>query len=449
MKKTLAIILSLTMLMSTLAFAAPSAVATVDKAEEKTETITLDDGEAALASDDDNAPVKSKFYRFKEYTTNGMNLNGVENVTVENGVVYATSKSSNPYDPQFQIWDTFKADDYGEVRIRMKWDGDTRYDKDGNEVAPFAQLFYYGTDADGNVLGWSQTNSTTAAVSLDSDGYQVVKFPLTNSNLAGATISCIRIDPINTSGTFYFDYVMIVPKNQNPDIVYTFDDGISPWGYNSSSRITVSAGDGVLKAVLAHNGGAIVNSSLKYLGADYPTAYIRMKMTGLTANRNSLFYTDLVDKDGNSVKTTYATASDGYSYASSVAYSSNNGNYVNYTYNFSGYESYLNNYITTVGIVLAQQADLEVDVDAIVLKNKNNFEWDFDITDLWEGWAPSSITYNTTSNDSVIFTTTADDDYVNPRMQLSGLNIDANRYAGAEVVMKHECYVDASKKPRT
>ncbi len=355
---------------------------------------------------------------------------GETSFVTSDGIYHGVSTTSDPY---FTYKKEFMYGTYSDIKIRMKFNTtDTAATKCN------FQVFFAGELANGESFGYSQTYSVLNSIGLNSaDEYKIYSLPLDSLEaLEGAKITSIRIDFISTIGEYFIDYIMLSPKNDNADIVYNFNDGISPWEASLASRITVSAGDGVLNAVTAHNGGAIVNTSHKYLGADYPTAYVRMKMKGLTKDRYSLFYTNLVDEDGNEVKSTYSAAADGYNYARATALLADEGNYVNYTYDFSGFTSYLNNYITTISINLAQQENLNIDVDAVVLKNKNSLEWGFECDGLNEGWVFSDNCFSI--EDGSLKYTENDETYSDPRVVLSGLDVNADNYVGVEVIMKHE-----------
>jgi len=361
---------------------------------------------------------------------------------VVDGIFCASSKSSDPY---FTYSADFDYGDYSEFKIRMKHKAtDTAATKCN------LQVFLKGTKADGTAFGFAQAYSELQSIGVDSNGeFCEYSLPLNSiSELEGAHVSSLRIDMISVVGEMYIDYIMLVPANVNDDIVYTFDSGLSPWGNNGS--VSITANNGIITGVTSATNGLISNSKHRFLGADYPKVYVRMMIDkevaeGATGDdaiagipsgtKKSLFYTNLVDADGNSVKGLYSSYN-GYTYASNTISADDNGKYKVYTYDFSQYEPYLNNYVTSMAFNVIEAKGLRFNVDTILFKNPKSLNWTFECDGLLEGWTASDNCF--TVEDGLLKYTETDSEYSNPRIVLSGLNIAADNYVGMEVVMKHK-----------
>lgn len=361
---------------------------------------------------------------------------------VVDGIFSASSKSKDPY---FTYTTDFDYGDYSEFKIRMKH-------KATDETAEKCnlQIFLKGTKADGTAFGFTQEYSELQSIGVNSgDEFVEYTLPLNSiSELEGANVTSIRIDMISVIGKMYIDYIMLVPSNINDDIVYTFDSGLSPWGHNGG--VTITENNGIITGVTSATNGLISNSKHRFLGADYPKAYVRMMIDkevaeGATGDdaiagipsgtKKSLFYTNLVDADGNSLKSLYGTYN-GYTYASNYISAADNGKYKVYTYDFSSYEPYLNNYITSMAFNVIEANGLRFNVDTILFKNPKSLNWTFECEGLLEGWTASDSCF--TVEDGLLKYTETDTEYSNPRITLSGLNIAADNYVGCEIIMKHK-----------
>ena len=361
---------------------------------------------------------------------------------VVDGIFCASSSSGDPY---FTYSADFDYGDYSEFKIRMKH-------KATDEAATKCnlQVFLKGTKADGTAFGFAQAYSELQSIGLDSKGeFCEYSLPLNSiSELEGAHVSSLRIDMISVVGEMYIDYIMLVPANVNDDIVYTFDSGLSPWGNNGS--VSITANNGIITGVTSATNGLISNSKHRFLGADYPKVYVRMMIDkevaeGATGDdaiagipsgtKKSLFYTNLVDADGNSLKSLYGTYN-GYTYASNYISADDNGEYKVYTYDFSQYEPYLNNYVTSMAFNVIEATGLRFNVDTILFKNPKSLNWTFECDGLMEGWTASDNCFSV--EDGLLKYTETDSEYSNPRIVLSGLNISADNYVGMEVIMKHK-----------
>lgn len=395
------------------------------------------------------------FYGFDDgkvpssFVKKDLNLLSGQTDYVIDGIFSACSKTSDPY---FTYNADFDYGEYSEFKIRMKHKA-----TDSAAVKCNLQVFLKGTKADGTAFGFAQTYSMLQSIGLDS-GDEFVEYTLPLNSIAeleGAHVSSLRIDMISVIGEMYIDYIMFVPANLNDDIVYTFDNGLSPWGKNGG--VTITENNGIITGVTNATNGLISNSKHKFLGADYPKVYVRMMIDkevqkGATGNdaipgipsgtRKSLFYTNLVDAEGNTLKGLY-TPYNGYTYASNVVSAADNGKYKVYTYDFSGYDAYLNNYVTSMAFNVIEAKDLRFNVDTILFKNPKSLNWTFECDGLLEGWTASDNCFSV--EDGVLKYTENDASYSNPRIVLSGLNISADNYVGFEVVMKHKL----ASKPST
>ena len=110
---------------------------------------------------------------------------------------------------------------------------------------------------------------------------------------------------------------------------------------------TITENNGIISGVTTSTSGIITNGNHRFLGADYPKAYVYMMIdkevaegaTGDDAvpgiptgeNKYSLFYTNLVDAEGTSIKPLYDPY-EGYRYASATVKAADNQNYKLYTY---------------------------------------------------------------------------------------------------------------------
>lgn len=387
------------------------------------------------------------FYGFDDgkvpssFVKKDLNLLSGQTDYVIDGIFSAVSSTADPY---FTYSADFDYGDYSEFKIRMKHKA-----TDSAATKCNLQVFFKGTKADGTAFGFAQDYSVLQSIGLNS-GDEFVEYTLPLNSIAeleGAHVSSLRIDMISVIGEMYIDYIMFVPANLNDDIVYTFDNGLSPWGNNAG--VTITANDGIITGVTNATNGLISNSKHKFLGADYPKVYVRMMIDkevqeGATGDdaipgipsgtRKSLFYTNLVDAEGNTLKGLYSPYN-GYTYASNVVSAADNGKYKVYTYDFSGYDAYLNNYVTSMAFNVIEAKDLRFNVDTILFKNPKSLNWTFECDGLLEGWTASDNCF--TVEDGVLKYTENDSTYSNPRIVLSGLNISADNYVGFEVVMKH------------
>lgn len=132
---------------------------------------------------------------------------------LEDGKMVFTSGNaySNPYFHYNNA--SIDASNYNGIEIIMKHS--LKPNKPG-EVTPeksSIQLYYYGTAVDGSTISWSEGNSAKATIAQSSgDSYVRYYIDLTNNKTwDGATITSLRIDPLNDNGDAYIDYIRLVP----------------------------------------------------------------------------------------------------------------------------------------------------------------------------------------------------------------------------------------------
>jgi len=349
---------------------------------------------------------------------------------VNDGILRSTVTT----DPYASFTTKFFYSDYSEIRIRMK------HNTPGHTDC-FTQVFFSGTLADGNSFGYSQTYSIKQVIGESTSDYVTHVLDLSSVNaLTGAVITGVRFDFVSHAGDIYIDYIQLVPENPSADIVYTFDSAIAPWGSMNAKDVTVS--NGILTGTTTGHNGLISNSTLKFLGATYPTVYVRMMFgeegtgnNGVPSERDSLFYTNLVDEEGTVIKPLY-TQYGGYNYASNKILKSDNGKYKVYTYDFSKYSEYLNNSVSQMAFNMVNIADVKFGIDTVLFKNPDSLEWNFECEGLTEGWTVSDTDFAVTGGK--LKYTHNSTTWKDPRINISGLSLDGDNIAGLEVIMKHE-----------
>lgn len=431
MKRLFCILLS-TLMCVTAVFAAPVPAATVQSSQEIVEEQNYQEIDNAVLSQETD-PIRSLFFEFENATTSNCSFQDVNNVSKENGVFTFTA---NKMDPRIIIPMSFDADDYESVKIRMKWEG---VEREG--TSPAAQLFYFGFDKDGNPVKMNETYSIKVYPGLSSDKeYKVLDFKLNNSNLKGMKITNLGFDPMNTNGTFSLDYIMVVPKNDRPNMEWHFNtDGYAEgWGFNGASQ---NVANGVFTGVTTANNNTFGTTVPMYKGSDYPIGYIRMMVDNLTVDANSLFYTNLCDADGNQIKgwsSPYPSKEDNqYNYISAGVSKSNNGLFKLYTYNFGVKAPYFDNYITKYYYNI-NKTPADINIDYVIFPHKEHFEWDFETVGYLGGLSISSGMI--LEDGHIKFHTTPESEYKGTSIHMNGINIDADKWAGAEIVMKHDVF---------
>ncbi len=439
MKKFLCVMLAVLMSMSCIVYAAPQQASTVTSITEPEEQIAQQENDDTAALSQETDPVKTIFIEFENAVANGYNIGNMTNLSKENGVL---SFEAEKNDPRVTIPVNFDADDYGSIKIRMKWEG---IEREGS--TPAIQLFYVGYDKDGNYVTMQEAYSVKAYPGLSSDGeYKVITLSLTNSNLKGMNITSLGFDPMCNNGTASLDYLMIVPKNDRPNREWHFNtDGASDgWKFNGSNG---KVENGVYSGYTDDATNKIFYTSglTKLKGADYPKAYIRMMFDGSTKSRNTLFYTNLVDEADTQIKGWSSSYTDkngnSYTYATHSFSTSNNGVYKLYEYNFGQYVPYSENYISALYYNVQSEAT-NLNLDYVIFPHKNHFEWDFEAEDYLDGLTLSSVLKH--ENGYIRHESTPESEYVGTSIHLNGISIDADDWAGVEVVMKHDVFTTGS-----
>ena len=359
--------------------------------------------------------------------------------TVQDGLL--SVKGATSTDTFFTYSCNFSADDYDRIAVRVRFDLDERDDL----KTPVCQVFYIGNDASGGAISLGEGNSVkTPLGGISSEGeFRTYIIPFNKSNLAGATIKSMRFDVVNCTGSYDIDYIALLPKNHYTDYSFGFntDGDTEGWSYsNLTSPITVK--DGVLSGTNKKSNGLIEKNFDKSLfGGEYPHVYVRMKTSGVASDGNTILYTDLFDSKGNNLKSSWSVAYNGYKYASSSLKASNDGKWVVYDLDFTKFEPYMNNYFKKAVFNCVNKEGPSFNIDYILFKNANSYEWTFDYEGLTEGWSkPEGFSL---ANGDMVYTCGAT--YSNPAFFYSDTSIDADSYDGLEIIMKHELKPNGDK----
>lgn len=363
----------------------------------------------------------------------GMDDNGGEYTanfafTKKDGILSGTSEDN---DPHLTIPVDFSTDDYPVIQIRMRHELEERSD----QKTFILQIYYTGTDFDGNELSLSEANSLRKAIPQSSDGEFVTYTLAFPDSVSGARINQLRADIVNSAGTFDIDYIMLTNPGSYTDKIFHFDDGLEGWIPENVTSYSVENGN--ITGVNRASNGLIKNTSLNLPCDVYGDIYVRMKADGLTEDRLSIIYTNLLDADGSTVKNLYGSYN-GYTYLSAPVKASDNGKYV--LYRFSPSEKYSEqisgNHITQMTLNCVNQADAEFFVDCIIIKNgTQNYVWDFGCDGFADGWSLSDSNFSVSGG---LLRYTAPDAYKDPQINLYSLSLDADKFSGVEIIMKNE-----------
>ncbi len=437
MKKALSIILCIAMLFSCICFCQPMNAPKVETAEEKTvdNAIIAEETASLSATTGGREYVPTIFEGFSGTSIpSGMKLDNVASSTFSNGIAEIRSTSTTETkisDPYITYNVSFSTADYSEIRIRMKHELDERTDKTGN----LTQVFFIGEG-----LSISEGNSIKYAMPISTDGeYVTYSYKIdTNANLKDKNITQLRLDFVNSSGTVWIDYVMIVPRNPNPDIFFGFDTTTEGWGHNNITNNggTIAAKDGTVTGTIGTATNSLIyNNSFNYKGSDYPKIYICTKYENVIDNgANALLYTDRRDKDGNVVSSLYASTN----HKDNSVTTSNNGKYVIQKYDFSSDTVYMSNYVNQSAYNIINKATatdatpVNFAIDYILFKNANSNMWTFDYTDFDEG---VTLPNHAVKNDGTVQVTYTSS--LTNVIYLKNLNVNASDYAGIEYVIKY------------
>ncbi|MGN1122527.1 MAG: hypothetical protein ACI4RV_09185, partial [Eubacteriales bacterium] len=120
------------------------------------------------------------FFGFENDTISPFKPSNISTYSVENGILTAECTST---DPILTLNQAFSADDYSEIRVRMRHELNAREDGSAFKL----QVFYTGTDASGKAITLSEANSISYVIAGSSDGaFITYSLPLDKANLAGA-----------------------------------------------------------------------------------------------------------------------------------------------------------------------------------------------------------------------------------------------------------------------
>ena len=370
----------------------------------------------------------SLFYGFDK--ADSVNIGNASNVEWKDSRLYAAS--TDAIDPQFPLFVNLDGDDYGTIYLAMSYDVSAR--TDGKSC--YAQIFFRGTDSEGNALTLSEANSVKVDLpSFSTNGETVVlAFPMTrHERWPGSTINYLRVDPVNCPGSFAVDYLLIAPADK--DILYQFDTGAEGWSGANLVSAPKSA-FGLLSGATAANktNGLIENTSLRYFGDDYQNVCVRMKVDGITESHRTLLYTDLVDGDGTLLKP-WPNTYNGYRNVARTVSPDDNGAFSLYRFDLSSFEAYKTNFVTraVVNVVEAPSADFAVDY-VLFKATDDDLRCDFQAADFLDGWSVSQPM--TVSDGALHYAATGS--YLNPRVDRSDVRLEGDACARVEVVMRYE-----------
>ena len=187
-----------------------------------------------------------------------------------------------------------------------------------------------------------------------------------------------------------------------------------------------------------------------YKGSDYPIGYVRLMVENLSEDKRTLFYTNLCDASGTQIKnwsSPYPSREDNqYGSIKATVPATENGNYNVYAYNFGEKAPYADNYITEYyyNVESFEEGGTNFSIDYVIFPHKNHFECDFETEGYLGGLTISHADKMLLEDGYIRYNSKPEDEYVNTTVELKGLNIDADKWAGAEIVMKHNVFNSSS-----
>lgn len=437
MRRIICIFLSAIMCMSAVV-ATPIEAIGVEAAQEITANEAKESYDSTLLSQETGL-VKSLFYEFENFDAIGGIKNNITVLSTENGVMEFETVNN---DPRLTFPVEFYADDYDSIKLRMKWEAEAADDVSSVMV----KLFYMGTDADGNKVTIKEAYSIKVYDELSSNGeYKIITLPLTNENLAGMKITKLALDPIDTNGTVSLDYLMAVSKNDRVNMEWHFntDGDKEGWGTDASNGVVAN---GSFSATTKRTSNTVYKEVNMYKGSDYPIGYVRLMVENLSEDKRTLFYTNLCDASGTQIKnwsSPYPSREDNqYGSIKATVPATENGNYNVYAYNFGEKAPYADNYITEYyyNVESFEEGGTNFSIDYVIFPHKNHFEWDFETEGYLGGLTISHADKMLLEDGYIRYDSNPEDEYVNTTVELKGLNIDADKWAGAEIVMKHNVF---------
>ncbi len=235
MKKTVSFILAAVLIMTSVCSVVPAVAQTVEVIAKEC--------------------VSSMFFGFDgEELPSGFSVTNVKSHSISNGFFtaeIATGSNTQPdtADPYLTYDAEFQADDYSEVRVRIRYDTQKRVSDDKGNLT---QLFYTGVDKSGNKISLKEDNSVKYEIDSTSNGeYVVFTYKLDNiSTLKGATIKSLRFDLVNTVGSICVDYIWLVaanPDKENKTNEWDFADSENSEGWSFTAINNTVQTDGTVK----------------------------------------------------------------------------------------------------------------------------------------------------------------------------------------------------------
>lgn len=154
-------------------------------------------------------------------------------------------------DPLIMVNQSFQAEDYNLIKIRMKHDVE-----ESETRIPMIQIFFSVKNADGTSSALSQTNSFKYAnlpYSSD-DKFITYTIALTGKSAYAGTISYLRIDPVDLPGSVDIDYIMLT-RTDDKTQEWEFDSSsdLNVWKHITGKGSTAVAEDGVVKCNVDSN----------------------------------------------------------------------------------------------------------------------------------------------------------------------------------------------------
>ena len=128
-------------------------------------------------------------------------FSGLAEHYVENGELYMVADDTG--DPQVYINGSFDADKYKLIAVRFK-----KVDV-GEPRTKAGFKIYFETKAEPKLSEKKSAEVTNAQLHIDDDGYYTAAFHMTNESWKGEVTS-FRLDPLDATGTYIIDKVMLV-----------------------------------------------------------------------------------------------------------------------------------------------------------------------------------------------------------------------------------------------
>ncbi|MBQ7900414.1 MAG: metallophosphoesterase, partial [Clostridia bacterium] len=144
----------------------------------------------------------------------------------------------------------------------------------------YVQVFYEGVSAAEESIVMSGANSEKAEVDVDKAGeYFTYTMNFDNANWEGASITKLRLDPMNVQGTFDIDYIMLCKSTDTLD--WQFASGMEGWAKPYNSVVgTYTAENGVVKGeVTSAMGNVDTQLALSGLSIN-PALYKKIEFIG-------------------------------------------------------------------------------------------------------------------------------------------------------------------------